>query len=129
MTYRRWNDRQKERTERWQREDDAHRLLTEVPHLRTLKLNIEERRATNFVPGTRYTQHIIVARAAARFEVPCSEPKCQEGGHDITDEMLRGLQSREAHITGTSTCNGTVGDNPCGRVMEFVAEATYAPAT
>src|SRR5690606_13376617 len=101
----RWNDRQKERTERWQREDDAHRLLTEVPYVESLKLNIEERRATNLVPGSRYTQHIIVGRAAARFEVPCSEPKCQEGGHDITHDILNGLRARQARITGTSTCN------------------------
>src|SRR5690606_10081913 len=126
MNYRRWQDRQNERTERWQREDEAPLLLAESETLKTLKITTEERRWGNPGSGSRYTRHVIVARAAARFEIPCSEPKCQDGGHDITLDVLRGLRERQTKIEGTSVCHGTIGDNPCERVLEYEALATYA---
>jgi hypothetical protein len=127
--FRRRPERPVARTERWQREDESNRLSTEVRHLSTLKITIEEWRGDQHISGARYTKHVMVSSAPARFEVPCGEPRCQDGGHDITYEMMRALKDRQATIEGQSDCRGALGEMPCDRVVRFVALATYTPPT
>ncbi len=111
--------------ERWQREDESSRLLDEVQGLRELKIVIDEWRDEQHIPGARYTKHIIVSGAPARFEVPCGEPRCQEGGHDLTLELMMALRRKEGTIEGQSECRGDFGARPCARVVKFAAFATY----
>ena len=126
MAFRRDPERAQARTGRWQREDEATRLAVEVDQLRSLRIVIEEWRGDQLISGARYTKHVIVSRAPARFEVPCGDPKCQEGGYDITDDLMRGLRARATSIEGQSECRGTIGDKFCDRVVKFAATATYA---
>lgn len=126
MAYRRGHQPPQARTERWGRDDDAPRLSAEVPQLSELKINVEEWRGEQPVSGTRYTKRILVATAPARFEVPCGEPKCQDGGHDITMDLMRGLRNRATNIECRSECRGAVGDRSCERAVRFVAFATYS---
>jgi hypothetical protein len=128
VAFRRGQERPVARTERWQREDEANRLSTEIEHLSALKIIIEEWRGDLHISGARYTKHVIVSRAPARFEVPCGEPRCQDGGHDITYDLMRGLRDRKASIEDSSACRGAVGDRLCDRVLRFTAFATYTPA-
>jgi hypothetical protein len=129
VAFRRGQERPQGRTERWQREDESTRLSTEISQLSALKIVIEEWRGELHISGARYTKHVIVSSAPARFEVPCGEVRCQEGGHDITYELMRGLRDRQATIEGRSECRGTVGDLLCDRVVRYTAFATYtAPA-
>lgn len=113
-------------SERWQREDESRRLSLEVQGLLTLKIVIEEWRDEQFISGARYTKHVIVTGAPARFEVPCGEPRCLDGGHDITSELMRALRDQRATVEGRSECRGGFGDRGCTRVVRFAAFATYS---
>lgn len=113
------------RADRWKREDEATRLSDEIPALKALRLDIYERRGDQAIQGTKYTRHIIVSRAAALFVLPCSEPKCQDGGHEVTFEVMRKLRELATSFEGTSTCCGYVGDNPCSRELHYIATAQY----
>lgn len=127
MAYRRGPEQSSARTERWQREDEAERLSSEIAHLEALKIVIEECRGEQHVSGGRYTKHVIVSRAPARFELPCGEPKCQDGGHDVTYELMRALRDRVERLEGHSDCRGSIGDRLCDRSVKFAAFATYKP--
>jgi hypothetical protein len=117
-----------ERTERWRREDAAPRLTTEAPSLQSLRLILRDFRVDSGLPGKERVQHVIVARAGARFEIPCSEPKCVEGGYDVTTEILQALKSRCETFEGVVSCRGTVREQPCRCSLSFVGHATYASA-
>ncbi len=123
-----WNNRRMkaERSERWQREDAAPRLATEIPNLLTLSLQLRNRIEETAIPAKSRTQHVIVARAAALFEVACGEPKCENGGFDITAEILHALRSRKATLEGTAQCGGTVGQGYCRCTLMYVMKATYS---
>lgn len=111
--------------ERRQREDRAPRLLAEVPGVKSLRLEIEERRQGAAVPETVHVRHVAVAHAPALFDLPCLDTTCTGGGHDVTLAIVRSLRSRLAKFEGEHACNGTTRTAPCTRVLRYVALATY----
>ena len=111
--------------ERRRQEDEAPRLSTEAPTLDTLKMEIEERTAGSVVAAPIHIRHIIVGRAPALFFIPCGDPRCRDGGHDVTHGVMRALRSRETRFEGQDTCGGSLGSGQCGRELRFVAHATY----
>jgi hypothetical protein len=123
--YRRNLPTQTSRSERWQRENDAPRLADRVPSVRTLRFELSETRDDHPIVGTRVVRHIIVARAAALFEFPCGDPKCIDGGHDVTGDVIGELLAKRLAFVGKSACRGYVGDHECGRSLAFQAAATY----
>jgi hypothetical protein len=112
--------------ERRRREDEARRLHDEVPHLRTLKLEVEEHRREATIAETRHVRHIIVDRAPALFELPCNDPACREGGHDMTDAMTQRLRAQSTDFVLEDVCMGDVRGAPCGRVIRVLTTATYS---
>lgn len=113
------------RQERWKREDEAARLSTEAPTLVQLRLELaESSNGRNVLDSTR-TVHVVVARAAALFEVPCSETRCKDGGYDLTREIMRHVRQRRQSFVGQEYCNGYMGHHPCTRVLQFVAHAEF----
>ncbi len=113
------------RTERWRREDEASRLHEEIPELVSLRLELaESKRGTTTKEAVRI-QHVIVARAAALFLVPCSDTRCREGGHDITRELLFALRRGASTAEGSSLCRGEINNDECGRELTFSCSATY----
>jgi len=115
------------RTDRWKRENDAPRLKDEVPELEKLRMELEELTEDRPIAGTRRVRHFVVAHAAARFEIPCGEEKCEGGGHDLTAEVLARLRQRDAEFSGSSTCRGMVRERNCDRTLEYSAAAEYTP--
>lgn len=108
--------------ERRRREDDAPRLSSQVPDLTTLELAIEERAG---MTGTKHIRRVVVDHAPALFLVPCGDPRCVDGEHDLTLDMMRALRAHETRFHGTDTCPGTLGSSSCGRVVHFDATAEY----
>jgi hypothetical protein len=113
------------RTDRWKREDEAPRLREEVPNLDALRMELEELQEDRPIAGTRRVRHFVVAHAAARFEIPCGEEKCEGGGHDLTAEILGRLRAREGEFEGSSNCRGTVRERLCDRTLSYQASAKY----
>jgi hypothetical protein len=111
--------------ERRRLEDEAPRLSTEIPALDTLKMEIEERTAGSVVAAPTHIRHIIVGRAPALFMIPCGDPRCRDGGHDVTHTVMRALRSKETRFEGQDTCAGSLGSGQCGRELRFTAIATY----
>ena len=115
-----------ERTaERRRREDDAQRLKDEVPKLSTLVLEIQEHRTGTVVLESTHIRRIPVEFAPALFELPCQDSFCKQGGHDVTQAMLRALQSGSTSFEGEHACAGQTGTAECQRVLRYVAKATY----
>jgi hypothetical protein len=107
------------------REDAAPRLRDIAPSLESLRLTFEDvQQDEGRTAAPSYTRPIIVATAPAHFEVRCMEPKC-DGRHDLTSQILQGLQGSQARFTGQSSCNGMVGDVNCNRTLSYACEATY----
>ena len=120
-----WQNRRTARTDRWKREDDAPRLRQELPQLESLRLQLEEFSGGHRVVGTSRIQHVVVAQASTRFEIPCGDSKCEDGGHDLTREALNQLRAGRASFNGSSVCSGRVGERPCERTLEYVFTAKY----
>jgi len=110
--------------ERRRREDDAPRLHEQVPALVSLKLEIEDRCG---VTMTSHVRRIMVDHAPALFLVPCSDPRCTDGEHDLTQTVMRAVRSGEKSFQGEDECRGSIGPSPCTRVVHFDAIAEYAP--
>ena len=125
MNYRKHGAAAARFAERRRREDDAPRLSDQVPGLTSLRLEIEERSG---VTGTqpRHIRRCVVDRAPALFLVPCGDPRCTDGVHDLTDTVMRALRAHETSFRGTDECLGMVGESRCGRVLHFEATAEYA---
>jgi hypothetical protein len=113
--------------ERRSREDEASRLSQELPRLRTLSLEIEERTGSGIV-GTepRHIRRIVVENAAALFIVSCGDPRCKDGGHEITHSVMSALRAGQTRFEGEDACAGSQGSGQCERVMRYVGIATYA---
>ena len=107
------------------REDEAPRLQTEVPKLDGLRLDLEERRTGAVSAEVSHIRRVVVAHAPAMFEVPCSDPSCQDGGHDLTNGIMRALRHGDEKFEGEDTCLGQVGNASCERVLRYVGTATY----
>jgi len=119
-------ERQRQRQER---EDVAPRLMDEVPSLRTLRLAMRFRRGEHALAESEHVRIVVVPRAAALFVVPCSDPQCKDGGHDVTHMVMAHLRSHHTSFEGNCSCSGSLGAAaaPCGRILSFEANATYAP--
>jgi hypothetical protein len=125
MNYRKNSPQAQRFAERRRREDDAPRLHEVVPDLVSLKLEIEDRSG---VGGTTHTRRVVVAQAPALFLVPCGDPRCSDGEHDLTTSVMRSLRQHETAFKGQDECRGSVGPSACSRVLHFDAVAEYAPA-
>lgn len=125
--YRRNNEAADRMRERRRIEDAAPRLIEQVPHLKTLRLSLSFRRGDVRVGDAAYVRVVVVPTAPALFTVPCSDPNCRDGGHPITNAMLKALRSGLAEFSGEEPCQGTTGasGSPCGSTLIYFAEATY----
>jgi hypothetical protein len=125
-----YNRRQSEASlryaERKRREDDAPRLAAELPALKELRLEIEERSGGSLVAEPVHVRRIVVEHAPALFILPCGDSRCKDGGHDITHAVLRSLRAKEPRFEGQDLCSGSQGSGQCTRVLHYVALATYA---
>jgi hypothetical protein len=123
MNYRKNSPQAQRFAERRRREDDAPRLREQVPNLVSLKLEIEDRSG---VGGTTHTRRVVVDQAPALFLVPCGDPRCTDGEHDLTTSVMRALRSHETTFKGQDECRGSVGPSACSRVLVFDAVAEYS---
>ncbi len=112
---------------RRQREDESPRLIKEVPSLESLKLEIEERRPSAQNPETTYIRRIVVESAPALFALVCGERDCEDGGHDITYPVMASLRRGSTKFEGEDVCHGSVRTTTCGRILRYMATATYRP--
>jgi hypothetical protein len=48
-----------------------------------------------------------------------------DGGHDLTNEILRELRAKNEKFEIEDECYGTVGSVRCGRVLRAVIVASY----
>lgn len=112
---------------RRQREDEAPRLLAEVPSLESLRLEVEERREHGTVSST-HIRRVVVENAPALFVVACNDRACKDGGHDITSEVMRALRGKKTDFDGSHACEGQVGTARCASIMHYKGVATYRPA-
>jgi hypothetical protein len=113
--------------ERREREDRAPRLRSEIPNLASLSLSIEERSSSDSVGQPKHVRKIVVERAPALFFVPCGDPRCEEGGHDVTADIMRALRRGQGKFEGKDECRGSVvGGNRCTRILSFEAVAEYS---
>lgn len=113
--------------ERRRLEDEAPRLRDAVPRLKACRIEIKDSRAGVTSADITHTRRIVVEHAPALLLIPCGDPSCRDGGHDITAELLRGLRSGQSEIRGEDTCFGHLGTADCGRVLRFTAFAEYCP--
>jgi hypothetical protein len=111
--------------ERRRREDEAPRLVAVVPNLASLKIEVEERRAGGVLAEASHIRRVVVEHAPALFWIPCGDPACKEGGHDVTVPLLRSLQQRQERSEGEDVCTGRVGSADCHRTVKWVSIATY----
>ena len=110
---------------RERREQAAGKLLQKVPQLTSLNLEIRETRPNSAMNETQYIRRVVVEHAHALFEMPCSYSSCDNGGYDVTQEILSSLASRTARFEGECACRGSCGGECCSRVLRYVATATY----
>jgi hypothetical protein len=109
--------------ERKKREGEAPRLAVEVPALTSLRIEV-----TEHVPNgtSKHVKLVVIAHAPALFIITCGETACQDGGHDITREVMWALRSRQAEATGSGSCDGTIGNGHCTRRITYRMLAEYA---
>jgi len=110
--------------ERRTREDAAPRLALEVPNVASLDLVIAER-ASDIGAETVYTRRVVIAQAPALFEIPCGDPSCEGGGHDLTMAVMRALRAGQPTFTGEDPCRGSVRTSSCTRVVRYSGDVTY----
>jgi hypothetical protein len=113
--------------ERRRREDEAPRLKAEVPALETLALEISDSKGAAD-PASTYVRRVQVASAPALFEIPCADSSCKDGGHELTHAVMRALRDHRTSFDGEDVCHGSVGTATCGRVLRYVATATFQRA-
>ena len=120
--------REERRVQRVQREDAAGKLLVQAPDLASLSISIRETRPEGCVSDTQYTRRVVLEHAPALFEVPCAYPECEDGGYDVTREILLSLAARQTHFEGEQSCRGRCGSLECTRVLRYAGTATYRDA-
>jgi hypothetical protein len=108
--------------ERRQREDEAPRLNAEAPNLRSLRLEVEEQGGS---AQPKYIRRIVIATAPALFFLPCGDPRCVDGGHDVTASVMRALRCHTQSFDGTNDCVGAIGSSACARTIHFNVVAEY----
>lgn len=107
-------------------EDEAPRLRAMFPRLTSLRLDVRERRVGAPVPEAGYIRRIVLETAPALFLLPCGDPSCRNGGHDVTQEVLRGLRAGMERLEGQDACMGQTGTAQCRRELEYIGIAAYA---
>jgi hypothetical protein len=112
--------------ERRRREDEAERLQSEVPQLRALKLEIEEHRGSSALAETKHVRHVVVARAPALFVLPCGDPDCREGGHDLTESLMSKLREGVIEFVVEHECRGDVRGAMCDRLVRIRGACSYS---
>jgi len=122
---RRNNEASERHAQRRRREDEAPRLIATVPNLVSLKLQLQESKADVTVAETGHIRHVVVAHAPLLFDMPCRDPACKDGGHDLTNAIVRELKAGKTQFEGEDACRGYVNDGPCERVLRYSATATY----
>ena len=122
---RKQSEREERRVRRNEREESAGKLLQRIPNLAGLDLAIHEARPDGCLGENQYIRRIVIEHAPALFEVPCTYPDCEDGGHDLTREILSALDSRQARFTGEHFCGGRCRTLDCTRVLRYTATATY----
>lgn len=100
------------------REDQAPRLKDEVHRLASLDIDVANGQS-------QYRWRIVVDRAPALFDLACLEPTCTNGGHDMTRSIMQALRASSERFEGDGVCRGDVPVGTCGRVLKYVATATY----
>jgi hypothetical protein len=96
-----------------------------VPELVSLRLTIQERSTGGTMSAPKHLRHVVVGRAPALFLIPCGDPRCTEGGHDVTSTVMDALRARRTAFEGQHECNGEVGSSPCLRVVHYEGLAEY----
>jgi hypothetical protein len=109
--------------ERRRRENEAPRLCDQVPALRSLRIAIEEWVGSG---ATKHIRRYVVSDASALFLVPCGDPLCTDGEHDLTYSVMHALRARETSFRGSDDCAGNNGSGVCSRVVRFDGSAEYA---
>jgi hypothetical protein len=89
-------------------------------------LEIEESSDATTVSRPKHLRRIVVERAPALFLVPCGDPRCTDGGHDVTSPIMTALHKRQATFRGEDKCNGYLGTSPCTRILRYDATAQYS---
>jgi hypothetical protein len=112
--------------ERRRKEDEARRLRDVLPALAELEFELCEERLG--MPGheVHHKRVIVVSRAPALFEFPCSDRSCDGGGHDITAEVLGHLTKGELRFVETHRCEGKSRDSSCEYVLRLEAKAVFS---
>jgi hypothetical protein len=104
------------------REDEAPKLSAQIPALSSLRLAIQEKSGAG---GTNHIRRVLVDTAPALFLVPCGDPRCTNGEHDLTRSVLHSLRAGETSFRGSDDCTGSIGSSPCLRVLHFDGTAEY----
>jgi hypothetical protein len=125
--YRRNNEAADRMRERRRIEDAAPRLIEQVPLLKTLRLTLSFRRGDVKIGDASYVRVVVVPTAPALFTVPCSDPNCRDGGHQITNAMIKALRAGLTEFSGEEPCQGAAGasGSPCGCTLAYEAQASY----
>lgn len=109
--------------ERRKRESEAPRLASEVPNLKSLRIEIVEHVPTG---TTKHVKLVVVASAPALFVVPCGDADCQDGDHDLTRAVMGSLRARQSETSGESSCQGSVRGGNCHRHISYRVSAEFA---
>ena len=118
-------EREERRVQRVQREAAAGKLLQRFPEITSLDIVVHEARPEGCVSDSHYIRRIVLEHAPALFEVPCSYPSCEDGGYDITHDVLEALAAKDPKIEGEKACRGRCGSLDCTRVLRFVVRVAY----
>ena len=109
--------------ERKKREDEAPRLRDLVPNLTALQIEVVEDAGTT---TAKHKRHVVVERAPALFVVACGDKDCEDGGHDITNEVMRSLRAGQTLTEGEHACDGKTGSAQCTRRIRYEIAAPYS---
>ena len=118
-------ERKERRLQRTEREQAAGKLLQRIPDLAGLSIAIHEARPGGCTSDNHYIRRVVLESAPALFEVPCSDTRCEDGGYDVTREVLHALAARQLQSEGHQSCRGRCGPIDCGRSLRWVTTATY----
>jgi len=115
-------------SERWQRQDEADRLMGRIPTLRRLSIAVEERSGYTTIAPVSHVRRVVVESAPALFEIQCSSDECDGGYYDVTYDVLHALKQGVERFEFSCACNGTVRGASCPREAHFVGVARYEPS-
>lgn len=118
-------ERKERKAARDERESAAGKLRDKVPNLTHLDITVRETRPEGWVTDTSYIRRVVLEQAPALFEIPCSDTRCEDGGYDMTREILASLSAGRVEFDGEAACRGRCGAIDCGRRLAYSAKAKY----